>query len=78
MTSPVISVTHIGWRFGSSSVGRVSPPGLTLGLIKVGTVFLASHLCFSSRLRCGDQVQGRLILNENSYCTVSFLLSCTF
>lgn len=62
----------------ASSIGRVSPPGLTLGLIKVGTVFLASHVCFSSRLRCGDQVLGRLILNENSYCTVSFLLSGTF
>ena len=55
----------------TSSVGRVSPPGLTLVLVKVGTVFLTSHLCFSSRLSYGDQVLGRLILNENSYCTLS-------
>ena len=54
----------------TSSVGRVSPPDLTVVLVKVGTVFLTSLLCFSSRLRCGDQVLGRLILNENSYCTL--------
>ena len=40
--------------------------------VEVGTVFLASYLCFSSRLRFGDPFLGPLILNGNSYCTVSF------
>lgn len=37
-------------------------------LVVVGTIFLASDLCFRSRLRSGDPFLGPLIVNGNSYC----------